>query len=62
VRVTVGGPPGTALIGVARGPRPAAVAVGRRGIGRVRELMQGSFSTRLVHAAPGAVLVVPHGG
>jgi len=61
VHVTVGGPAAAALIDVARGPHPAALAVGRRGIGRVRELVQGSVSTLLVHAAPGVVLVVPHG-
>ena len=35
------------------------VAVGRRGLGRVQRLRLGSVSLAVLHAAPGAVLVVP---
>jgi nucleotide-binding universal stress UspA family protein len=60
--LTEGAPPAATLMGLAAGTPPAAIAVGRRGMGRLREMAAGSVSTRLVHAAPGAVLVVPPGG
>jgi nucleotide-binding universal stress UspA family protein len=58
VRVTAGDP-AAVLIAEAEGPRPALVAVGRRGIGLVRQVLLGSVSTKLLHGAPGAVLVTP---
>jgi nucleotide-binding universal stress UspA family protein len=58
--LSLGAPPAVALTGAAAGTPPAALAVGRRGIGRLRELAGASVSTRLVHTAPGALLVVPH--
>jgi nucleotide-binding universal stress UspA family protein len=57
VRVEIGDPAAT-LLAVAG--RSTMVAVGRRGIGRVREMFLGSVSTKVLHGAHGAVLLVPH--
>lgn len=59
LRVEIGHP-AALLVAAAEGPRPALLAVGRRGAGRIRHMLLGSVSTKLLHVAPGAVLVVPH--
>ena len=53
------GVPGEALVEAARGPRPALVAVGCRGLGAVGRVALGSVSAHLLHSAPGPVLVCP---
>ena len=55
------GHPAAALIAAAEGPRPALLAAGRRGVGLMRQMLLGSVSTKLLHNAPGAVLVTPRG-
>jgi len=50
------------LVQAARETGAGLVAVGRRGLGRVQRLRLGSVSIAVLHAAPGAVLVVPVGG
>jgi nucleotide-binding universal stress UspA family protein len=57
VRVEIGDP-AAMLLEVAR--PSTMIAVGRRGIGRVREMFLGSVSTKVLHGAHGAVLLVPH--
>jgi nucleotide-binding universal stress UspA family protein len=57
VRVEMGDP-AAMLLEVAR--PSTMIAVGRRGIGRVREMFLGSVSTKVLHGAHGAVLLVPH--
>jgi nucleotide-binding universal stress UspA family protein len=53
------GDPAAALLAAA-GDEPAGlVAVGRRGIGRIRHALLGSVSIKVLHAAHGPVLVVP---
>jgi nucleotide-binding universal stress UspA family protein len=53
------GDPATALIGAAGDGPASLVAVGRRGIGPLRHALIGSVSARVLHRAPGAVLVAP---
>jgi nucleotide-binding universal stress UspA family protein len=53
------GEPAAALIGAAGEAPPGAVAVGRRGIGRIRYALLGSVSTKVLHGATGPVLVAP---
>ena len=56
--VTAGDPAGALL--AAAGDEPAGlIAVGRRGIGRIRHALLGSVSIKVLHAAHGPVLVVP---
>jgi nucleotide-binding universal stress UspA family protein len=57
VRVEIGDP-AALLLEVAR--PSTMIAVGRRGIGRVREMFLGSVSTKVLHGAHGAVLLAPH--
>lgn len=54
------GHPAALLIAAAEGPPPALLAVGRRGIGLMRHMLLGSVSTKVLHGAPGAVLVTPY--
>lgn len=53
------GHPAAMLLAAAAGPHPGMLAVGRSGIGGVRRMLMGSVSTKVLHAAPGAVLVAP---
>ena len=60
MRVSVtSGEPAAALIAAAGEAPPGMVAVGRRGIGRIRHALLGSVSTKVLHAATGPVLVAP---
>jgi len=40
-------------------PQPALLVVGSRGLGVIGRLRLGSISIKVLHAAPGAVLIVP---
>ncbi len=52
-----------ALLEAAReGDGPSLIAVGSRGLGAVSRVRLGSVSSKVVRAAPGAVLVYPHPG
>ena len=53
------GDPAAALLTAAGDEPPGLVAVGRRGIGRIRHALLGSVSIKVLHAAPGPVLVAP---
>ena len=54
--------PAAVILRAAQGEaRPPLIAVGSRGIAGTRRTRLGSVSTRIVTAAPGLVLVVPHG-
>ena len=67
----LGGPPETsisddnpaaAILQATQGQvKPPLIAVGSRGIAGIRRTRLGSVSTKIVTAAPGLVLVVPHG-
>jgi nucleotide-binding universal stress UspA family protein len=55
------GEPAAVLIKAANQPQgPALIAVGSRGLGAVRGMALGSVSTKVLRAAPGAVLLSPH--
>ncbi|MCA9539418.1 MAG: universal stress protein [Myxococcales bacterium] len=56
---SVEGKPGPALVEVARVHQAEAVAIGRRGRGRVKSLLLGSVSDYVVHHAACPVIVVP---
>lgn len=53
------GDPAAALLTAAGDEPPGLVAVGRRGIGRIRHALLGSVSIKVLHAARGPVLVAP---
>ena len=54
--------PAAVILRAAQGEaRPPLIAVGSRGIAGTRRTRLGRVSTRIVTAAPGLVLVVPHG-
>jgi nucleotide-binding universal stress UspA family protein len=57
---TDGNPAAVILQAVHAEARPPLVAVGSRGIAGIRRTRLGSVSTKIVTAAPGLVLVVPH--
>lgn len=55
--------PATSLLAIANdGDGPALIAVGARGLGAFKRLRLGSVSTKILHAAAGAVLIVPPSG
>lgn len=56
----IGDPTALLLDTAAAAPQPALLAVGSRGLGAFSRFRLGSVSTKLLHAAPGPVLVVPH--
>jgi nucleotide-binding universal stress UspA family protein len=56
----IGDPTALLLDTAAAAPQPALLAVGSRGLGAFRRFRLGSVSTKLLHAATGPVLVVPH--
>jgi nucleotide-binding universal stress UspA family protein len=49
----------TLLLDTAASDGPVVLAVGRRGLGGWERLRLGSVSTKLLHAAPGSLLIVP---
>jgi nucleotide-binding universal stress UspA family protein len=56
------GNPAAVILQAARGEaKPPLIAVGSRGIAGIRRTRLGSVSTKIVTAAPGLVLVCPHG-
>ena len=53
--------PAAVILQAAQGEaKPPLIAVGSRGISGIRRTRLGSVSTKIVTAAPGLVLVVPH--
>lgn len=59
--VVATGEPAATLLGVAEEPPgPVLLAVGSRGLGPFARLRLGSVSTKVLHAARGPVLIVPH--
>jgi len=56
----LGGPPAEAIAAVARARNADEIAIGARGLGRVRALL-GSVSHELLHIADRPVVVIPSG-
>jgi nucleotide-binding universal stress UspA family protein len=59
VRVAMSDPAASMLTIANDGAGPALIAVGARGLGLFQRLRLGSVSTKILHAAAGAVLIVP---
>jgi nucleotide-binding universal stress UspA family protein len=53
------GDPAEAILDMARREKADAIVVGRRGRGRLRQLLMGSVSQKVASLAPCAVVVVP---
>jgi nucleotide-binding universal stress UspA family protein len=56
------GDPAEALVRAAQDGEPSLVAVGSRGLRGIERVRLGSVSTKVIRAALGAVLVLPHAG
>lgn len=54
------GDPAAAIVDSAESTAPGLIVVGSRGLGAVARLRLGSVSTKVLHAASGPVLIVPH--
>lgn len=61
IRTAAGGPAVAILEAAQEGDEPTLIAVGSRGLGMIQRVRLGSVSTKIVRAAPGPVLVYPHG-
>jgi len=54
------GDPAAAIVDAAEAADPSLIVVGSRGLGALARLRLGSVSTKVLHAAAGPVLIVPH--
>ena len=54
----IGGEPAQAVIDFVENTDGALIVVGSRGLSRVRGLLIGSFSQRLMQLAPGPVMII----
>ena len=54
------GDPAAIIVDAAEATGPGLIAVGSRGLGTIERLRLGSVSTKVLHAAAGPVLIVPH--